>query len=220
MNHEKVKQHYLDNKEIIENRVNSFKSLKNNSSEERLFQELVFVILTSQSSAKQCWECSRKLDELNLLINGGKDDITEVIETFDIQYSRNKASYIVENRKELSQPSFANPEPELNLRDKISEDNISRTREWMAENLQGVSWKGASHFLRNIGYGLKLAVFSKPLMIQLNSLGAVKGVKVPKDKESYLEAEESFVTLADSLNLLPVELDLALWSMETGEVFK
>lgn len=220
MNRADIREHFSENKEFIGKRVGSFRSLKEGASEKRLFQELVFVTLTSQSQARNCWECALKLESRDLLKDGDVEEIAEVIEDFNIQYSRNKGSYIVDNRKELSQPTFSDPEPQLNLRNKIKEDNVTRTREWMAEKLKGISWKGSSHYLRNTGYGLELAVLSKPLMSKLTELGVLNKVKPPSGKKDYLKVEEKFQDLAKELSMQPVELDLTLWSMETGEVFK
>lgn len=220
MNIKDVKKQYYENEEEIDNRLESFRDLKNNGDDKRFFKELVFVILTSQSDAKKSWECTVELSNRDLLEGGEKELIDNVISKYDIQYESKKASYIVKNRGELSQPSLANPGKSLDIKNKISEDHIEKSRKWFVENMEGVSWKGSSHFLRNIGYGFNFAVISRPLLKQMASLGVIESVKPPKNQDEYLRIEEEFRKLADDIDFSCAQLDLTLWSMETGEVFK
>lgn len=216
---DEIKSHYRDNKRNIQSRLESFRDLRE-SSEKRKFQELVFVLLTSQSSAKKCWEATIELESRELLVRGVKEEIAEVLAEYDIQYERNKADYITDNRKMLSQPTLSNPERSLKITEKIKSEDLESTREWFVENIKGFSWKGASHFLRNIGYGDRFAILSGYTVKKLFELGYIKEPEQPENKREYLEMEESMRDLAEELDLGIHELDLTLWSMETGEVFK
>lgn len=215
-----IKDQYREKKVEVDSRIESFKHLKTGGSDERYFQELAFVILTSQSNAKKCWECVVELSNKDLLKNGGKSEIESVISRYEIQYESRKAGYLVDNRDELSQPSLANPGKGLDVKNKISEDNIEKSRRWFTQNMEGVSWKGSSHFLRNIGYGMNFAVISRPLLKQMASLGVQDDLKPPNNQGEYLEIEEIFRELAEKIDFSCAQLDLTLWSMETGEVFK
>lgn len=219
MNSEDIKQHYRENEDEIENRLNKFRELRE-SNDYRLFMELCFVILTSQSSAKNAWKAVEQLDDQNLLLEGDKSEIAHTLRQNEIQYEENKASYLVENRKFLSQPTLKNPTNELKLKEKLNLEDLEKTREWLVENIQGLSWKGASHFLRNIGYGDSFAIVSSYISKTLFKLEIIEEAKLPENKEQYLEQEEKVRELAEEVGIDIQALDLVLWSMETGEVFK
>lgn len=215
---EGIKQQYREEKEVIEQRLEEFSELRD-ASEYRLFKEFVFVILTSQTSAKKAWEAAEQLDSQDLLLDGDRSEIAEVLRDNEVQYEENKASYIVENRQTLSQPTLQDPTNELKISYKIDENNLEKTRRWMVENLQGVGWKAASHFLRNIGYS-NLAIVSGYISEDLAELGLTESAQQPGNEDEYLEAEEKMRKLAEELEISVEALDLVLWSMETGEVFK
>lgn len=215
MDYREIRKHYSDHRDDIKERIREFEELKD-ADDHRLFKELVFVILTSQSSAKDCWKAVEELDRKGLLESGSKQDIADVIAAHGVRYELNKAEYIVENREKLSQPTLQEPDSNIKIKSRIKD--VGKTRKWMAENLNGVGLKAASHFLRNIGY--ESVIISKYITDALYDLDYISEAKVPDSKEEYLRQEEAFYKLSEDLGLGVVELDLALWSMRTGEVFK
>ncbi len=219
MDKKKILKHYQENREVIDSRLEEFEKLRD-ADNDRLFKELVFVILTSQSSAKKSWEATQKLEELGLLESSEKDEVAGVLELNDIQYEQKKASYIVENRKKLSQPTLTDPSGKLKIAELIRPDNLDKTRSWFVENIDGLSWKGGSHFLRNIGYGNGFAIVSSRIISKLYELNYLEDLEQPSDKESYLEIERKMRKLAEDTGIDIKALDLVLWSIETGEVFK
>lgn len=216
---EEVLNQYKENKEEINSRINSFRKIKH-STEYRKFQELVFVLLTSQSSAKDSWKSVKQLDSYGLLKNGEKTEIVEVLENNNIQYPGNKADFILENTEKLSQPTLANPQKKLKISQRIEEDDLDSTRKWFAKNIKGFSWKASSHFLRNIGYVNSFAIISKHTIRQLIKTGYLESDRQPSNYEEYLEAEERMKDFASDTGLELDQLDLTLWSLETGEIFK
>lgn len=210
---------YEDNREVIDSRLEEFEDLKE-STDYRKFQELVFVILTSRSEAEKSWEAAGDLDSSNLLMEGDREEIAEFIASHGVQYELQKAGYIVQNRQKLSQPTLQNPTMELKLNDRIDYSQPEKTRKWFAENLSGVGWKGASHFLRNVGFTDDFVIVSGHIMKKLNGMGVVDQVEPPQGEEGYMEVESAFRTLAEELDLNMTELDLTLWCMETGSVFR
>ncbi|MFB6145865.1 MAG: hypothetical protein ABEJ99_05180 [Candidatus Nanohaloarchaea archaeon] len=212
-----VVDHFQANHDTIEKRISGFEQLKD-AEDYRLFMELCFVILTSQSSAKNCWEAVKELDERDLLLNGNKNQISKVLARHDVQYEERKSSYITENRNILSQPTLTDPTNELKLGEKLDED-LEKARNWLAGNLKGVSWKGASHFLRNIDRG-DPAIISGHILKKLHALGVIDSVERPDSYSDYRDMERKMERFADEIGLTVTELDLTLWSMETGDVFK
>jgi N-glycosylase/DNA lyase len=218
MNSNEVKKKYREKQEEIEDRINEFRGLEE-ASEERIFQELVFVILTSQTGAEKAWEAAQKLREEGLLLEGSEEDIAEVLAEQGVQYEDSKARYIVENRNSLSQPTLKDPEAGLKLAGKL-DDEPEKAREWIVENIKGLSWKGASHFLRNIGRGKDFAIISSHIVGKMHQLGLIEDPELPGNEKEYLEYERRLREFSKEVDIPLEELDLVLWSMETGEVFK
>ena len=218
MNREKVKNHYRDNREEIESRLREFRGLRE-ASDERLFQEISFVIFSSQSSAENSWSATQRLGEKGLL-EKDKENISRVLRQEEIQYEERKADYIISNREKLSQPTFNDPSTDLKLRQQIRPENLEKSRKWFAENIKGLSWKGASHFLRNTGYGKDFAILSSHTVSVLFDLEVIKASEPPKNAEEYLEMEEKVREFSEEISIDIQALDLVLWSMRTGEVFK
>lgn len=218
MNREKVKNHYRDNREEIGSRLKEFRGLRE-AIDERLFQELSFVIFSSQSSAKNSWKAAQRLGEKGLL-EKDRDTIAQVLRHEEIQYEERKADYIISNRKKLSQPSFNDPSTDLKLRQQIRPKNLEKSRKWLAENIKGLSWKGASHFLRNTGYGKDFAILSSHTVSVLFDLEVIRASEPPKNAEEYLEMERKVQEFSREIDIDIQALDLVLWSMRTGEVFK
>ncbi len=218
MNREKVKNHYRDNREEIESRLEEFRGLRE-ASNKRLFQELSFVIFSSQSSAENSWNATQRLGEKGLL-EKNKENIAQVLRQEEIQYEERKADYIISNREKLSQPTFNDPSTDLKLKQQIRPENLEKSRKWFAENIKGLSWKGASHFLRNTGYGKDFAILSSHTVSVLFDLEVIKASEPPKNAEEYLEMEEKVQEFSEEIDIDIQALDLVLWSMRTGEVFK
>lgn len=219
MKKREILEHYRENKDHIHSRLEEFSALRD-SSEERKFKELVFVIFTSQTKAEKAWRATEKLDEKDLLLEGSRESITRILEQEDIQYSKDKSSYLVENRKNLSQPTLQRPEKSLKITDKIDPEDLGESRRWFAENVKGISWKGSSHFLRNIGYGDSFAIISGHIAAQIYELGLTESPKQPVDEEEYMETEEKIREFSSEIGIGVKELDLVLWSMKTGDIFK
>lgn len=218
MNKQEVKEHYRDNREEIESRLESFQNLRK-ASDKRLFQELSFVIFSSQSSAENSWDAAQKIGEKGLL-NKDKEEIIEILKHHRVQYEEKKAEYVVSNREKLSQPTFNDPSTDLKLKRQINTKNLDKTRKWFAENIKGLNWKGSSHFLRNIGYGDSFAILSSHTVGILFDLNVIKSSKPPTNMEEYFRMEQKVQTFAEEIGIDTEALDLVLWSLRTGKVFK
>ncbi len=216
---EEIRKEYSKNQEIVDGRIKEFKELRN-ASDERLFLELVFVILSSQSNAKKSWNAAKNLENNNLLYSSSKKKISKSISAFEIQQENRKATYIVNNRTKLSQPTLNNPDSSLKLKNKIYADNLEKSRKWFSQNIEGISWKGSSHFLRNTGFSDNFAIISKPILQILYKRNLVENVEPPKNFKEYKTLENKLLELSEEADLTLAKLDLILWSMKTGEVFK
>ncbi|MBC8484685.1 MAG: DNA lyase, partial [Bacteroidetes bacterium] len=60
----------------VNNRINEFKLIWKEADEKRLFQELIFCILTPQSKAKNAWKAVTSLNESGILFNATSEKIS------------------------------------------------------------------------------------------------------------------------------------------------
>lgn len=218
MNRQEVLDHYEKNRSEIESRLEDFENLCE-ASERRLFQELSFVIFSSQSSAENSWSAAERIGK-NGLIEKSKSEISEILAQEEVQFEDRKADYIIKNRNLLSQPTFDNPSTDLKIKSRIKPENLDKTRDWLSENISGLSWKGASHFLRNIGYGNNFAILSQHTLSVLAGLEVIKSLEPPKNKEEYMKIEKEVQSFSKEAGIDIKALDLVLWSMRTDNIFK
>lgn len=219
MNREDLKKHYSENRPEIESRLEEFRELRE-APDERLFKELCFVILTSQSSAEDAWKAVEQLEDRGLLSDPKKRKVEPVIAENGVQFEEKKAGFIIENFRFLSQPTFEDPSKSMKMRQRINPDELEKCRNWLVDNIKGLGWKGASHFLRNIGYGNSFAILSSHTVSVLFDLDVLEISNPPTNRSEYLKAEEKVNDFSEDIGIDIQALDLVLWSYRTGKVFK
>ena len=149
----------------------------------------------------------------SLLYHGSKEEISAFLK--GIRFHNNKAKYIVEAR------DFFTKEGYLDMKSRLKDSSNSlKLRDWLVKNVKGIGMKEASHFLRNIGLGEDLAILDRHVMRNLEELGVIEGVPKGLSKKTYLQIENSMVIFSRNIGIPMGELDLLLWSKETGLIFK
>ncbi|MBC8525256.1 MAG: N-glycosylase/DNA lyase [Candidatus Cloacimonetes bacterium] len=203
-----IKKIYSTIKDKIQSRLNEFREIGQIGSDEAIFAELVFCILTPQSRAKSCWEAVENLIEKNLLFNGNKNQIAKKLN--GVRFHNNKSRYIIEARKKyIKVLKFLKKDIDIYLR-----------REWLVHNIKGFGYKEASHFLRNIGLGENLAILDRHILKNLKLLKVIDEIPKLLSKEKYLAIEEKMKEFSKDIKIPMSHLDFVLWYKETGEVFK
>ena len=203
---------YQERKEAIQKRLTEFRQVMQWKDEE-VFAELCFCLLTPQSSAKVCWEAVTALKERTLLLKGQPSELEPLLK--NVRFSDSKAKYIVEARDMFSDDG------KLQLKSRISSFyNPFELREWFVENVKGLGYKEASHFLRNIGLGEGFAILDRHILRNLNRLGVIPEIPPTITKKRYLEIEEKLRRFAAEIGIPLADLDLLFWSRETGWIFK
>lgn len=203
---------YMEKRDAIRTRLHEFKQVLQRS-EEDVFAELCFCLLTPQSSAKACWDAVTRLREKNLLLNGGPQELEPILN--GVRFNDSKAKYIVQARATFSK------ENELRVKPRITSFyNPYELREWLVENVKGLGYKEASHFLRNIGLGEEFAILDRHILRNLAQLGVIPEVPTSLTKKRYLEFEERVRRFSKDIGIPMADLDLLLWSKETGWIFK
>jgi len=203
---------YNEKREAIQNRLKEFREILNQNDDD-VFAELCFCLLTPQSSAKTCWAAVSRLRERTLLLKGAAGEIQSQLN--DVRFGDTKAKYIVEARDLFTKDG------RLYLKSHLSSfANLFELREWMVENVKGLGYKEASHFLRNVGLGEEFAILDRHILRNLKRLEVISEVPTSITKKRYLEIEEKLRHFSKEIGIPLADLDLLFWSRETGWIFK
>jgi N-glycosylase/DNA lyase len=205
----RLREEYSRLKDVIEQRLEEFRRV-DKSDGYRLFEELVFCILTPQTSARRADSAVRELSERGLLKAGRSREIYTVLRRWGVRFPSNKARYIVQNRRKL-EGGLALP--------RILGADAHATREVLVREVWGMGYKEASHFLRNIGYE-GLAIIDRHILRGLLRIGVLESEVDVSSRSRYLFVEERFMEAARIVGVPPEALDLLLWYQGTGEIFK
>lgn len=203
---------YGEKRNAIQDRLQEFKQVLDHDDDD-VFAELCFCLLTPQSSAKTCWAAVSRLRERSLLLKG--EAIEVQLQLNDVRFGDSKAKYIVEARDQFTKDGKLHLKPRLS-----SFANLFELREWMVENVNGLGYKEASHFLRNIGLGEEFAILDRHILRNLKRLEVISEVPVSITKKRYLEIEEKLRRFSREIGIPMADLDLLFWSRETGWIFK
>ena len=208
-----IKNLYSLIKDNISKRINEFEDFWKNSSDEDVFAELIFCILTPQSKALTCWNAVESLIKKDLLFCDDPKKIQN--ELIGVRFKYKKSEYIIEAKKHF----FINGKCEMK---KIIKgfDDIILLREWLVKNLKGYGYKEASHFLRNIGLGEKLAILDRHILRNLFRLQIIDKIPTSMTKKEYLDIERKMKVFSSGVQINLTHLDLLLWYKETYKIFK
>lgn len=202
-------------KKEIQARLNEFRGVWRNGSDERLWEELVFCIFTAGASARMGFTA---VDAVRpLLAQGGRREMTRALRRAGAhRFPVARPGYIVITRNYLREHCNM----ELRRKLKSFRDQLER-RDWLAQEkrIKGLGYKESSHFLRNIGIR-GYAILDKHVMGCLQDLQIVETAKPPATRARYLEVEGELKQFSRDIKVDFDELDLVLWSMKTGEVLK
>ena len=208
-----IKQSYINLKIQIIKRIKEFISMGKSKEEMRLFAELSFCLLTPQSKAKNCWSAVLRLMDKDLLVHGSKKEITR--ELIGVRFKNNKAKYIIEARRQFIMNN------KISVKSKIKQfSNKKDLRRWLVQNIKGMGYKEASHFLRNIGLGRDMAILDRHILKNLKLAGVIKDIPDSLTKRTYFDIEQKMKKFAENIKIPIEHLDLVLWHRETGEIFK
>ena len=191
--------------ELVAERMREFKEVRGKGNE-IWFSELCFCILTANSTAKLGLKIQGELGDgfLNLPIG----ELTRRLKGLGHRFYNKRAEFIVSARRYSR------------IKDIITEfPETQQAREWLVENVYGIGWKEASHFLRNVGFD-DVAILDRHILSLLQENEIIKEAPKTLTRRRYLEIEGLFKDLARKVNLSPAELDLYMWCMKTSCVLK
>ena len=189
---------------LVQGRMRDFEKL-GKSSDEDIFKELCFCILTANYTAEGGIRVQREIGDDFLTLP--ERELARQLKDLGYRFPNTRSKYIVEARKYKD-----------SLKEIVNSKDEFQAREWLIRNVKGLGYKEASHLLRNIGFkGLAIIDFHIVDLLAKHEI-----IKKPKDmtNKKYLEIEGLLRDIADKANINLAELDLYLWYMETGKVLK
>jgi len=210
---EEIKSIYTSKRQEIRLRLNEFKKIWKKGTKKEIFVELVFCILTPQANGKACWSAVENMIRKGVLFTGDRGQIVK--ELSRARFIQKKSAYIVEAREKF----FCGNK--VSLKSIISQIGDGyKAREWLVQNVKGIGYKEASHFLRNIGFEQNLAILDRHIIKSLQFVGVIKEIPGSLSKGRYFNIEKRMMEFSKAIQIPMSYLDLVMWYNETGEIFK
>ncbi|MGL5052753.1 MAG: N-glycosylase/DNA lyase [Cetobacterium sp.] len=209
-----VERTYESIKGKIESRVQEFRKVWNNGDNKDIYCELAFCILTPQSKARSAWKAISDLRDSGILFIGTEEEILPYLNIVRFNKTKAKNLYILKTQ-------MTNEKNEFITKDFFSKfESVVEMREWIVKNIRGMSYKEASHFLRNIGFGENLAILDRHILKNLVRLEVIKDIPKTVTPKIYKEIEEKMKKYCKDVNISMAHMDLILWYLEAKDIFK
>ncbi|MFY7999003.1 MAG: DNA lyase [Candidatus Kapaibacteriota bacterium] len=199
------RQHFAELRAEIQARLEDFQRVPAS----QRFYELCYCLCTPQSKAENANAVVNILQERDFERLGFDPVAVLRDKTHYIRFHETKAKRLLQAREHWSAIAAVLD----------STMNDEQKREWLVENVDGMSWKEASHYLRNIGYR-NLAILDRHTLKHLVRCGVFDDVPNIAGKSRYLAAGEGFKTFAAWVGVPMDELDLFFWASEAGLILK
>jgi N-glycosylase/DNA lyase len=196
-------------KSMVDERIAEFLGVKEMDSD-AWFEELTYCLLTAYSSARMGQLCVDALCDCGTLAGGSLEEVAETLRCQGHRFADRRAEYIVGARRLAP-----------GLKGIIQGFESTReARRWLVENVKGLGWKEASHFLRNVGF-FDVAIIDRHILSNMREHGLVTADgKKGLTKRRYLEYEGMLKRVAERLGMTLGKMDLYLWYRKTGQVLK
>jgi N-glycosylase/DNA lyase len=188
----------------VNERIGEFERM-GNASEDMLFCELCFCILTANFTAERAIMIQKQMGDGFITLSQAR--LAKRLKSLGYRFPNTRAAYIVKARAHRG-----NIGPTLN---RLSGKEL---RDWFACNVLGLGYKEASHFLRNVGYK-DFAILDFHIIDLMVENGLIKRPKTLTPRR-YLTVEGELLSLGTLIGMNMAELDLYLWYIETGKILK
>jgi N-glycosylase/DNA lyase len=212
LTHEELKRQYTMRQKEVKERLATFSENAKHMDDKYLFVELCFCICTPQSKATKVAEVIN-LNNADKLLCLDQSNLAELLRK-NTRFHNNKAKHIINARKYIPEIMRLNNK----IKDRKTNESVA-AREFLVKNIKGIGYKEASHFLRNIGYR-NLCIVDRHVINLMQELKVFKTNHVPSTPNKYLELEQKIKDYAKKHKYDVDELDLVLWSIKTGYVFR
>lgn len=203
---EELQRTFHERKERIRRRLQDYAAVP----EEQYFYELVYCLMTPQSSAVNAGKAQKEFERLGLKDHPVDPEPVLFTKAHYIRFHRSKAVWIREMKKRYDEIHAVT----------VGALSAAEKREWFVKHVKGLSYKEATHFLRNIGRNDGLTILDRHILRNLKRYGVIRNIPAALPKKQYYSIEKKFVTFAHRIGISVDELDLLFWSNETGEILK
>ncbi|MDO8480918.1 MAG: N-glycosylase/DNA lyase [Nanoarchaeota archaeon] len=201
MNQFQLKEEHKEREAEIKARLQDYKNAEDQ------FYELCFCLLTPQSNAFRCDVCIQELMRLDFK-HREPQILGEILKKYT-RFHNTKAKHLAlfkQNHEKIISGLLTCKTP-------------FEKRAFLVKNVKGLGLKEASHFLRNTGHE-SLAILDRHILKHLVELGVMKRIPKSLTHKNYLKIEKQFQKFSKEIQIPIDEIDLTLWSHETGKVFK
>jgi len=198
----------------IKERLKEFSYFRHQGTDEEIFAELAYCVLTANTSAKMGERCLPAIRPV--LMTATLEEFKERLHAVRCRFWNTRSSYLVHIREHLDRlcglklKTWLEGFPDLLAR----RDALAVPKE-----IKGIAFKESSHFLRNIGYR-GYAILDLHIVKTMKEFGLIRSEKRPSNRDQYLKLERKLSQFSEDLQIDLDELDLLLWSRRTGEILK
>ncbi|MHB8358508.1 MAG: N-glycosylase/DNA lyase [Thermoplasmataceae archaeon] len=189
----------------VENRKQDF-IRAGKSSPEIIYGELCFCILTANTSAEMGIR-TQEIIGLEGFLNFDEETMRKKLKEARYRFYNVRSKFLVQSRWIVDELPHI-----IAMKDRIG------ARDYLVNNLKGIGYKEASHFLRNVGV-FDFSILDKHILNMIRKEYPERKFLVGSRK-NYLETEKTILEFADSISLEPGILDLYLWKIATGKLLK
>lgn len=187
-------EHYKDS---VQAKVQGFKT----EDPGLIFRKGVYCLMTPATKAQAANETLGRLFENDFIFKASLEEIAACLrEPPYIRFHNQKAGRIVAWReKGLGHIGHI-----------LAMDDEKKMRRYLVDNAEGFNYKEASHFLRNIGRGLRLAVLDRHILAFMKEEKMIEDTALTPARYGLWEA--LFCSWADSIGQPVPAADFALWA--------
>lgn len=181
--------------------------LNNKAGEDIWFRELVLCILTANSSFISAYKALNCVFEYNFF-SLDQYKLSKILKECGYRFYNLKSKYLTEAKslygslKKIIKP--------------LADRDQWEAREFLVNKVNGIGYKEASHFLRNIGY-FDLAIIDRHVLRFITDI--VGDIKLRKRRDYFL-VEGLLRSIADGLNIQVGLLDLFIFFKQTKTLVK
>ncbi|MFP3064497.1 MAG: N-glycosylase/DNA lyase [Sulfolobus sp.] len=181
--------------------------LNNKAGEDIWFRELVLCILTANSSFISAYKALNCVFEYNFF-SLDQYKLSKILKECGYRFYNLKSKYLMEAKslygslKKIIKP--------------LADRDQWEAREFLVNKVNGIGYKEASHFLRNVGY-FDLAIIDRHVLRFITDI--VGDIKLRKRRDYFL-VEGLLRSIADGLNVQVGLLDLFIFFKQTKTLVK
>jgi N-glycosylase/DNA lyase len=177
---------------------------------DKYFYELCFCLMTPQSSAAHALAVQQELERLRFHeMDLDPEPLLRQKEHY-VRFHKTKAKRLIGVKTQFDEAMKIITGP----------SSAFEKREWLAANINGLSFKEATHFLRNIGMNDGLAILDIHILRCLTRHNVIAEIPSALSKKKYYNIEQLFQRFAEAVSIPIDELDLVFWSGATGFILK